>query len=294
MSKTITISDELDKKIVDFCNDELNYHINESRFADEYEDETTAQIELLRLLGYKEMADKYESDFKSKMEEGDEEDYEEDYDSSGDEEEKDILDMDISPEELKNSKNKIKGDFCCYANGHSAYMVCGITDEDTFEDYIARVNLKLTPIGGYEFDKATKTAQFDTCEKYGPELTQRISKAFPEVTTYGTDQWYDSSYIEAYNSGGIDTPLGSVADFELDECFEDGTGNLRIDVAVIDKATGSKVTIGDLICFDDWEDVENIEGDDSYIFLTSLVGNDSRIEEAVEECRKYFANNMKP
>ena len=153
-------------------------------------------------------------------------------------------------------------------------------------------HLKLEPIGSYKFDKEARTAWFDTCEKHGPELTRQISKAFPEVTAYGTDQWDDTSYIEAYSSGGIDTPLASVADFELDECSEDGTGSLRIDVAVIDKATGSKVTIGDLIYCNDWEDVENIEGDDSYSFLTSLVGYDNRIEEAVEDCKKYFANNM--
>ena len=69
MSKTITISDELESKIICFCNDELNYHINESACPDEYQDEILAQIELLRLLGKTDMADRYEEANKAHMEE---------------------------------------------------------------------------------------------------------------------------------------------------------------------------------------------------------------------------------
>ncbi len=69
MSKTITISDELESKIIRFCDDELNYHINESGCTDEYQDEIMAQIELLRLLGKTDMADQYEEENKAHMEE---------------------------------------------------------------------------------------------------------------------------------------------------------------------------------------------------------------------------------
>lgn len=64
---TIEISNELAKKIIAFCDDELNYHINESGCADEYADEIEAQIELLRLMGYSNMADKYARQFSQKM-----------------------------------------------------------------------------------------------------------------------------------------------------------------------------------------------------------------------------------
>jgi hypothetical protein len=43
MAKTITISDELEKLIVAFCDDELNYHINESGCAEEYHHEITEE-----------------------------------------------------------------------------------------------------------------------------------------------------------------------------------------------------------------------------------------------------------
>lgn len=67
--KTITISPELESKIVAFCDDELNYHIGESGCAEEYEDEITAQIELLRLLGHNDLVTKYQDYFDEYMSE---------------------------------------------------------------------------------------------------------------------------------------------------------------------------------------------------------------------------------
>lgn len=61
--KTINISASLEKSIVAFCNDELNYHINESGCANEYDSEIKAQIELLRLLGHTQMADDYAAQY---------------------------------------------------------------------------------------------------------------------------------------------------------------------------------------------------------------------------------------
>lgn len=68
MEKTITISQEFEKDIVKMCNDELNYHINESGCVGEYESEIKTQIKLLRQLGYTDKADYYEKQFYSVME----------------------------------------------------------------------------------------------------------------------------------------------------------------------------------------------------------------------------------
>lgn len=78
----ITINRDLEKKIVAFCDDELNYHINECGCAEEYKNEIEAQIELLRLMGYDEMADDYEADFNEYMENADfdDEDFDDDID----------------------------------------------------------------------------------------------------------------------------------------------------------------------------------------------------------------------
>ena len=65
--KTIHISTELEQKIVAFCDDELNYHINESGHAGEYTGEIEAQIELLRLLGHEDMAKNYEKQFREEI-----------------------------------------------------------------------------------------------------------------------------------------------------------------------------------------------------------------------------------
>lgn len=76
---TIDISKDLKEKIIAFCDDELNYHINESGCADEYQDEIEAQIELLRLLGKKAMANKYEKQFNEYMADfEDDDDYDDD------------------------------------------------------------------------------------------------------------------------------------------------------------------------------------------------------------------------
>ena len=65
MNKTIEITPKLEKRIVDFCDDELNYHINEC--ADgyvEYKNEILAQLQLLNLLGYREMSNEYKRQYK--------------------------------------------------------------------------------------------------------------------------------------------------------------------------------------------------------------------------------------
>lgn len=64
MCKTIKIRPQLEECIYDFCDDELNYHINESGCAEDYEYEIMAQIELLELLGYKDTAEEYRHDYR--------------------------------------------------------------------------------------------------------------------------------------------------------------------------------------------------------------------------------------
>lgn len=65
MSKTIKITPKLEERIVKFCDDELNYHINEC--ADgcvEYKNEILAQLQLLNLLGYREMSKEYKEQYR--------------------------------------------------------------------------------------------------------------------------------------------------------------------------------------------------------------------------------------
>ncbi len=63
--KVIKISSKMERKIVAFCDDELNYHINESGCANEYKDEIEAQIYLLNQLGYTDMADDYKKQYEA-------------------------------------------------------------------------------------------------------------------------------------------------------------------------------------------------------------------------------------
>ena len=63
----IEVNDNLKKEIVAFCDDELNYHINESDCADKYHYETLAQIALLFLLDEARMASSYAYEYGNKL-----------------------------------------------------------------------------------------------------------------------------------------------------------------------------------------------------------------------------------
>ncbi len=67
MSKQITIEPELERAIVDMCDDELNYHIKESGCAEEYASEISVQIRLLEKLGYSQKAKQYQEQFQNYM-----------------------------------------------------------------------------------------------------------------------------------------------------------------------------------------------------------------------------------
>lgn len=66
--QNINISAALAEKIVDFCKNELQYHIHESRCSEEYKEESETQIELLKLLGHSELAEKYDEELKQSLE----------------------------------------------------------------------------------------------------------------------------------------------------------------------------------------------------------------------------------
>ena len=66
--RTIKVPDEMAQKIIAFCEDELSWHINDCE-ADEYVDESEAEIFLLRELGEKESADNWEAELNEHLEE---------------------------------------------------------------------------------------------------------------------------------------------------------------------------------------------------------------------------------
>ena len=70
--KTITISPELEQKIVSSYRDDLDWFIKECDDPAESEDKIEAMIEILRLLGYKEDADNFEAGYKNALEEAQE------------------------------------------------------------------------------------------------------------------------------------------------------------------------------------------------------------------------------
>ena len=59
----IDIDKTLKERMIEFCDDELNYHINESGCAESYHGETLAEIELLFLLGKPDWAMEYANDY---------------------------------------------------------------------------------------------------------------------------------------------------------------------------------------------------------------------------------------
>ncbi len=59
----VEFSSTLKKRTIAFCDDELNYHINDSGCANEYNGEILAQLEILYLLGEKDLAEQYKNDY---------------------------------------------------------------------------------------------------------------------------------------------------------------------------------------------------------------------------------------
>ena len=59
----VSFNETLKNRTIAFCEDELNYHINESGCANEYHDETCAEIELLYRLGKKRSARSYKRQY---------------------------------------------------------------------------------------------------------------------------------------------------------------------------------------------------------------------------------------
>ncbi len=59
----VEFSDELRSRTIDFCKDELYYHISDCDRADEYDGENLAEIELLYRLGEKKLAKNYKDDY---------------------------------------------------------------------------------------------------------------------------------------------------------------------------------------------------------------------------------------
>ena len=59
----VNFNETLKNRTIAFCEDELNYHINESGCANEYHDETCAEIELLYRLGKERSARSYKRQY---------------------------------------------------------------------------------------------------------------------------------------------------------------------------------------------------------------------------------------
>ena len=75
MSKTIELSDYLEKRMVQSFLNELNYKIKESGCAHEYHDDIMVMLELLKAAGYDELVSKmsstYVDELQSLAEDGD-------------------------------------------------------------------------------------------------------------------------------------------------------------------------------------------------------------------------------
>ena len=302
MDKVIKISEELKTKIVNFCDDELGYHIHESGCAKEYAEEIEAQIELLRLLGYKEMADAYEGDYHEALDESKADEYEEYEDGSYpvtmaekemiQESKIRVANYSLRFNDVKviEALNMIEKD-ADFGNGHAGYMVCGIYDEEAFKKYLAALSVtEKVGICKFKYDKEKETAWFDTYEKYGPGFAEQISIDYAGTTVYGVSMWddiFDSLAICKYGKEVLSKTVH--ADFSLNSTFED-EGNLRIDVDVTDKNTEAVLAMGDLVCFGSVQDVARFEDGPEYDFVCSYLCQHEKdqVFEQLNACNDYW------
>ena len=296
MSKTIEITEDLEKLILDDCKGRLDYFLKDAYNAEFHTGEIDKRIKLLDALECKDAAKEYKKEFKEYMDK-----YNAEYNDSVKKHPSDAeraaqsrrekrreLFGSLPGDKVREARDSIEIEFVGFYNGHSSYMVCGIKDEDTFKDYLAKLSVaEKEPIAGFEYFAETKVAYFDTCEGYA-QLTREISEDFPDATVYGTGQW-DIIDVDICKNGQFVEQKKDCARFTLDECFED-YGNLRIDVKITDKGSGANINIGDLICFDSAEEVNEAEYDDSYVTLTGLLCGDEQaeVETRLNECRNYW------
>lgn len=157
-------------------------------------------------------------------------------------------------------------EFAGFGNGHASYMVVGVPNKEAMIEW-AEITDQDEPVGGLSFkeNNGLLIARFDTCEKYAPSLVQELSSMMPEAVVYGTGQW-DFPYFEVSSQGGMAIPYETA----LEECFED-EGNLRLDIKITDHKSGESISLGDLICFDNLEEVENVSENEEYSYLTSFL-----------------------
>lgn len=189
--------------------------------------------------------------------------------------------------EYEKARQLVQEEFAGYGNGHSEYMVVDV-NADIFLDWAARMSLDETfkePIAGVSFkkgDDGTTVAFFSACETYAPMLCPVIQEAFPNARVYGFGEWDACCFVappKAYKTS-------------LAECFSDGE-NLRLDVRITDKKSGCGSSIGDLICFDSSEEIDDVDEDDTYSFLIGLLNKNEKkkVAKALNECRDFLAED---
>ena len=195
-----------------------------------------------------------------------------------------VLTEEKMSKEYEEAKKRVQEDFAYYGNGHSEYMVVDV-DADKFLDWATRMSLDENfrePIAGVHFeqgDDGSTVAFFSACEKYTLMLCPIVKKAFPNARVYGFCDWDGCCFVappKAYKTS-------------LAECFSDGE-NLRLDVRITDKKSGCGSSIGDLICFDSSEEIDDVDEDDTYSFLVGLLNKNEKkkVDKVLNECRDFL------
>ncbi len=160
-----------------------------------------------------------------------------------------------------NTRESVLEEFAGFNNGHSEYMIKGVT-LDEFLDFAEKSD---ELIGGVQ--KGNGVIYFTMCEKGYPEYTDVVAAAFPDAMVYGTAAWDGAILVCISSARGIDTSIHEYKREELpftvsvDECFDD-EGNIRIDLQATDKETGDSIYYGDLFCFDSAEEVRSFKDDE--------------------------------
>lgn len=184
--KTIKISKELEKKIIAFCDDELNYHINDCDYPEEYKDEIDAQIELLKLMGYNDMAERFEEALEERLLE--EDDAEEPIEISN------SNDTCVKETSVITREDFFK-DFVGATSQYSSYLILNTTVDDVIKS-LSKLNINPSDIrGGFELDGNVEFKIFGEWV----DIIEIISKDL-KTTAFADTAWDYFDFV-AYKNG---------------------------------------------------------------------------------------------
>jgi len=177
----------------------------------------------------------------------------------------------------------------CYI-GHACYSLIGVRESDFaswFLDYAKHKNVP-NVFGLYE-TKGEKSnsvvTEFDTDERYEPDFTIEVSKAFPNAICYGIGDYSSSTIVCARNGKQIDEK--EVCSIFVEE-IKPAKKGVSVSLNIVDNITGiSNIASGE-IAIKESDIAASYENDETFRYFNELCSDlEMQIENYIEDVYDY-------